>query len=206
MKLSSFSVTFIAFVSITLVVMSDIPLNDMLGEHPLQSELSFVEDHVKKTNQQKKVGANPSKEHNTNDPLLSAVILLTLLLIGLTLFAYHQRSLARAFRIKAKGDERINLSNVIWGLAAFFLVTASYYFIQSQQQFKELAPFVKEMLIREKQGGPSKQHEKDQKELVAHLSSETHRRNGLAKIIAGLGLLASLSALGLKYSERNSSS
>jgi hypothetical protein len=203
MKLSSLSITIIAFVSVTLVVMSDMPLNDMLGEHPLQSELSFVEGHVKKAEQQKNNETKKPKEKNKSDWVFLSAILMTLLFLALGFLIYQQLSMARKYRSQNKSDHHLRFSNMAWGLGAFFFVTASYYFIQAQHQSKELAPFVEEMLIKKKQGGRPGQHELEENELVQYLSRETQRRNHLAKIMATLGLLTSLTAFGLRYSERN---
>jgi hypothetical protein len=143
-----------------LIVVSDIPLNGMLGEHPLQSELSFVEGHVKEVKKSQVQGgmkvAPPKEDHGGEEVMYLGIFVVSLLMIFLLslgawqLYGGFQR-LKNPTKIKTPPSPLMGVVNMMICCGLFFMTAGGIYVMEGRAGAHELKNSVAELKLKQKQ-------------------------------------------------------
>jgi hypothetical protein len=207
MKLNGLFIILSFVVSVGLVILSDLPLNDMLGEHPLQSELVFVEGHVE---------AAKAERLNRNDPQLATQkkglseeefnqLLTTLGAIGaillLSLVVWNIYRGVSWSRAKSENDfsklsASLNRYSFVGGMfmGAFFLMTlGGIYYSEGHRGLKSISHDVEKVILNKKQNTLISPQGKKKNDLLMkiHQMDKDRKLKGLFLLSFGILVLIS---------------
>ena len=206
MKINTAFLVLSFFAAIALIVVSDIPLQGMLGEHPLQSELSFVEGHVKEV-QKNQAPGQPKKEVSKNsaqDELLYIEILVvSLLLIFLSVLGGWQLYLGRknlkSSEIAPPKSNLLGLTNMMICCGVFFIASGSIYILEGRAGATEIQKPWAEAQLRKKQNLLSNQEQINRTKLLNQVYQKDQDRQNKGLIFVVFGVLALLAAIGSSH-------
>lgn len=219
MKLKGIYVLLSMAISIGLVLVSDIPLNAMLGTHPLQSELMVVHDHVQSIQSDQAEGVSQAGGWSEQElkwmewgvfGLFALCLLAGLLWLGLGLF----KKILKKRKGQGDGDELETESedghgggNPAWlelvlgfipkfvfvCCGVLFLASGVLYVQEGKNGQKQLQSVVDDIILRQKQNRPQTL----EGEVRERVFLEVHRRDG-DRIQRGylMGILGTLVLLG----------
>ena len=214
MKINTAFLVLSFFAAIALIVVSDIPLQGMLGEHPLQSELSFVEGHVKEIEKNQNLPGKPKEElkkNSTQDELLYIEILVvSLLLIFLSVLGIWQLYLGRKSlknsEIKSNNSKLLGLTNMMICCGVFFIASGSIYILEGRAGAAEIQKPWDEAQLRKKQNLLSNQENVNRTKLLNQVYQNDKDRQNKGLIFVVFGMLSLLAAIGSSHFKKISNS
>ena len=190
----------IFLISVVLIYLSDVPLNNMLGEHPLQSELSMVEGHVQEVRREqmlKEQGLDPDKGRGFSQEELQILYMslyaVVVLLMSFALFWFFYRG----FKVKSKDDlsvpVRLGLCHYLFVYGAFFVLSGLFYYQQAHGHVKENHKAHQKLVQLKKRGvhRNKKQEEIDKRLLFIVENDERRRDKGLFLAVMGVMIIGS---------------
>jgi p-aminobenzoyl-glutamate transporter AbgT len=191
-------------ISMGLVFISDLPLNGMLGMHPLQSELTFVESHVDKVQKEQKgveVQEVPKGLSELEAMVLTGLCLFILLsaVIG---FLVWQLRCSRRCKAEPEREHAPKYSGVAWMMGAFFLICGVVYSVEGSKNLEEHEDLRAEFLLKRKQGRIFTKLETRQEEVLMYVNRLDENRQTLGFTMLAFGFLVCSGGFGMMYWER----
>lgn len=186
--------------SVVVIYLCDVPLNDMLGEHPLQSELSLVEGHVQQVRREQLLREQGIDAKDTRgltqeelQVLYMSLYAVIVLLISFALFWFFYRG----FKAKSKHEihvpVRLGLAHYLFVYGAFFVLSGLYYYQQAHSNVKENQKAHEQLIQMRKRGAQrnEQQRERDERLLFIVENDEIRRDKGLFLAVLGVLIIGS---------------
>jgi hypothetical protein len=196
---------FLSFVfSVGLIVMSDQPLNKMLGEHPLQSELVFIEGQVKTVKSERALmeqDIEPVEKGMSEEETQFLLMMLSFLMISglLGMGGWQVWYGVQLNRSKEENDpkpNRIGLGVVV-GLmlsGCFLMALGVVYSVESHQGLKGISEKVEEVTLRKKQRRLLTPSEKNRDGLIMDVYQRDKDRGTKGLFLISFGVLVLLAS------------
>lgn len=199
--------------SIGLIVISDLPLQSKLGEHPLQSELVFVEGHVQTAKIERQERArmqeqqDKAKEKEQSQFIFAVVgcsVLLGLLVIG-ALQVIKGLKLKKQVEapIHKDGDMSYGIIGAMGLVGVFLLILGGVYFSESHRGVKQMYVHVQDVTLKKKQKWVRSPKERERDRLVMDIYQRDRDRGSKGFLIGAFGLLICMAAAGTSHFKRN---
>ena len=197
---------FLSFVfSVGLIVVSDQPLNSMLGEHPLQSELVFIEGQVQTVKSERALMGREQRapedegmsEEESQFMLMMFGFLMVSGLLGLGGWQVWQgvilgRSSEKAFL--SRNGVGLGVVSGMMLVGCFLLSLGAVYAMEGHRGLKEISIKVDEVTLRKKQRTLLTPSEKNRDRLIMDIHQRDKDRGTKGLFLGGLGLLILLAA------------
>jgi hypothetical protein len=173
----------------------------MLGEHPLQSELSMVEGHVEEVRREQMLreqGIDPEEGRGLSKEELQVLYMslyaFVVLLTSFALFWFFYRGFkARAAHEEVDIKVRLGLAHYLFIYGAFFVLSGLFYYQQAHGHVKENNKAYEKLVQLKKRGvfRNEKQQERDDRLEFIVENDQMRRDKGLFLAVLGVLIIGS---------------